>query len=115
MTWAQKIGPIGPPTPSNGRKLDMPTASIAQFFSTEQVAQYWAIDAVAVSNFRPFEGVGGPIGPIFWLQVIWSLAPIALMQKKTGQIGLDWRLRPENRPKVSIDYRCLVSLVSQNL
>ena len=45
-------------------------------------------DAVSVSNFWPFEGVGGPIGPIFWVQVIWSLAPIALMQKKPGQIGV---------------------------
>ena len=62
--------------------------------------------AVAVSNFRPFEGVGGPIGPIFWPQVIWSLAPMALMQKKTGQIDLDWSLRSENWPKVSIDSRC---------
>ena len=32
--------------------------------------------------------------------------------KKTGQIDLDWPLRPENWPKVSIDSRCLVS---QNL
>ena len=47
--------------------------------------QYWAvlaIDAVAVSNFRPFEGVGGPIWPFFGPQVILSLAPMALMQKK---------------------------------
>ena len=45
------------------------------------VLKTWANDAVAVPNFRPFEGVGGPIGPIFWPQVIWSLAPMALMQK----------------------------------
>ena len=33
-------------------------------------------------HFRPFEGVLGPIGPIFWAQVIWGLAPMALVQKK---------------------------------
>ena len=63
-------------------------------------------------HFRPFEGVLGPIGPIFWAQVIWGLAPMALVQKKTGQIDLDWPLRPENWPKVSIEPRCYVS---QNL
>jgi len=31
MTWSQKIGPIGTPTPSNGQKLDTATASIAQY------------------------------------------------------------------------------------
>ena len=78
MTWAQKIGPIGPKTPSNGRKCDTKTASIAYFFSTEQ---YWLSMPWLYPIFDSFEGVLGPIGPIFWAQVIWSLAPMALMQK----------------------------------
>ena len=43
---------------------------------------YWCHDRTQFDHFLDhFEGVGVLIGPMFWLQVIWSLAPIVLMQK----------------------------------
>jgi len=83
MTWAQKIGPIGPKTPSNGRKCGYENGIEPLYSSVlKSNEEYRGSMPFSYPHFRPFEGVFGPIGPIFGAQVIWSLAPMALMQKK---------------------------------